>query len=136
MQVDCGVMHYNKLTDRVYTRDSRGFWVTETAAPIVQCGDVVVFYHKVEHLSIEEICLHGPNVISFQVVTGRRWCNIVGCYIAPSDALTIEDFIAAIRYLLYGAKLLVASNLNGNMEELERTPRSEAITGEKIWRLV
>ena len=63
-----------------------------------QCGGVYIFYREAEHFAVEELCLHGLNVIRFQLVTGRwRW-HVVGCYIPPRDALTIEDIIAAIRY--------------------------------------
>ena len=47
----------------------------------------------------------------------------MGCYIAPRNALTIEDVIAAIRAQPYGADLLVAGNINSNLEDLEGAPR-------------
>ena len=52
---------------------------------------VAVFYCEVEHFSIKELFLHGLNVISFQLVTGRRQWHVVGCYIAPRYALAIEE---------------------------------------------
>ena len=51
----------------------------------------------------------------------------MGCYISPSDASTIEDVAVTIRYQPYGAKLLVAGDLNANLLELEGTPQAEAI---------
>ena len=61
------------------------------------------------------------------MVTGRRRWHIVGCYIASSNASTIEDVIADIRAWPYWYKLLAARDLNANLEELEETPRAEAI---------
>ena len=77
-QVDCGVPQDIKLTNKVYTRDSRGFWVTVAAAPSAHYGGITFFYCKAENFAIEKLRIHGPNVIIFQLMTGRwRW-NCVG----------------------------------------------------------
>ena len=47
----------------------------------------------------------------------RNLLYVVGCYIAPSDASTIEYVAAAIRDKPYRTKLLVAGNLNANLAE-------------------
>ena len=41
-----------------------------TEAPSLQCGGVAVLYREADHLSLEALCLRGPNVVSFQLVTG------------------------------------------------------------------
>ena len=99
VQVDCGVLKETKFTDRVYTRESSGFWVTETAtaAPSAHCVGVAVFCRKSDYFAIEELRLHGPNVVSFQLVIWRRRWHAAGCYIFPSDTSAIEDVVAAIR---------------------------------------
>ena len=56
--------------------------------------------------------------------------HIVGLYISPSDASTIEYVAAAIRAWPCEAEILVAGDLNVNLAELEGTPRGEAITDE------
>ena len=66
-------------------------------APIAHRGGVAVFYCKAEHFDVNELCLHGLNVITFQLVAGRQWWHVVGCYLAPSNASAIEDIAAAIR---------------------------------------
>ena len=96
-QVDCGVFQETKLTKTFYTREASGFWVTATEAPSAHRGGIIFFYRKAEHFTVEELHLHGPNVITFQLVTGRRRWNVVGCYIASSDASAIEDVDVAIR---------------------------------------
>ena len=55
------------------------------------------FYREAEHFVVKELCLHDLNIISFHLVTGRRWWHVVGCYLAPSDTSTIEDVASAIR---------------------------------------
>ena len=61
-------------------------------------GGVAIFCCKVEHSAIKKLRLHGPNIISFQLVMGGRRWYVVGCHIYPSNSLTIEDFAEAIRY--------------------------------------
>ena len=129
-QVDCGVPQDIKLTNKVYSRDSRGFWVKATAAPSAHRDGVTVFYHEAEHFATEELRLHGTNNLRFQLVTGRRRQHVAGCYIAPIDASIVEDITAAIRARTYGAELLVSGDLNVNITEPEGTPRGEAIADE------
>ena len=101
-------------------------------APSAHRGGVTIFYRKSDHFAIKELRLHGPNFISFQLVTGRcRW-HAVGCYIAPSNALTIEDVAAVIRDRPYGTKILVAGDLNANLAEPEVTPQGEAIVDKLV----
>ena len=104
-------------------REASGFWVMEKEVPSSHHGSVVIFYREADHFAIEEFHLHGPNIISFQLMTGRQRWNVMGCYIAPNDASTIEDVTADIRYLPCMAELLMAGNLNANLAEPEGTPR-------------
>ena len=71
-KVDVVVMQETKLIDGVYTRESSGFWVMATEAPSAHCGGVAIFYCKTEHFATKELRLYGPDVIRFQLVTGRR----------------------------------------------------------------
>ena len=96
-QVDCGVFQETKLTKIFYTREASGFWVTATEAPSAHRGGIVILYRKAEHFTVEELRLHGPNVITFQLVMGRRQWHVVGCYIDSSNASNIEDVNVAIR---------------------------------------
>ena len=76
--VDCGVFQEMKLKKGVYAHESRGFGVMATEAPSAHRGGVVIFYREAEHFAVEEICLHDPNVTSFNLVTGRRRWHVVG----------------------------------------------------------
>ena len=71
--------------------------MTATADPSAHRGGIAIFYRKAEHFATKDLRLHGPNFISFQMVMGGRQWHVVGCYIAPRYASTIEDISAAIR---------------------------------------
>ena len=60
-----------------------------TKALIVHRGGEEIFYRKAEHFVVEELCLHGPNVVRFQIVMGRQRWHVVGCYLSSINALTI-----------------------------------------------
>ena len=78
-------------------KESIRFRVMSTAAPSAHRSGITIFYSEAEHFAIEELRLHGPNVIRFQMVKGGWWWNIVVCYIDPINDLTIEGVVAAIR---------------------------------------
>ena len=95
-QVDCGVFQETKNTKIFYTRKASGFWVTATEAQSAHRGGFVIFYPMAEHFAVEELRLHGLNVITFQLVMGRQRWHVVGCYIVSRYASTIEDVNVAI----------------------------------------
>ena len=66
------------------------------ASSILHSGGVVVLYLESEYLFLEVIYLQCTNVVKFEIMMGRKRCNIVGCYIAPNDASTIEDDVVSI----------------------------------------
>ena len=61
---------------------------------------------------------YGPNVLSFEVVTGRRRWYIIGCYIAPDDARTIDRVVTALGYQPRGTALIVAGDFNTDLGEM------------------
>ena len=124
---DCLVIHETKLKDGVYTRGPIGFQVMVIVVPIYHHGGVAVFYREAEHFTIEEIRIHGLNIISLHMVMGRRWWHIVEWYISPSNTSNIEDVVVSIRSWPNGAELLLARNITANLEEPEVTLQLEAI---------
>ena len=70
--IDLGVFQDTKCTDGVYTRTSAGYHVVTTEAPSRHCGGVALFYREGSKFAVEEVRTYGLNVISFEVVTGRR----------------------------------------------------------------
>ena len=87
--IDLGVFQETKCTDRIYTRESAGYRVVATDTPSRHRGGVALFYRPSAQFAVEEVREYGPNVISFEVATGRRRWYIIGWYIAPDDARTI-----------------------------------------------
>ena len=81
----------------------------------MHCGRISVFYRKAEHFTIEALRLHRPNVFSFQIASdGQRW-NVVGRYIVPDNASTIEAVVSAIIQRHRGAEMLVAGDFNTDL---------------------
>ena len=70
---------------------------------------------------------YGPNVISFKVVTGRRRWYIIGCYIAPNNARTIERVVTALGDQPRGTALIVAGDLNTDLGEIASNGRGTEI---------
>ena len=87
--IDMGFMQETKITNGVYTRASAGYRVVATDAPSRHRGGIAMFYREGAGFAVEEVRQYGPNVLSVEVVSGRRQWFIVGCYIAPDDAQTI-----------------------------------------------
>ena len=53
--------------------------------------------------------------------------NVVGCYILPNDASTIEDIIMVIIRRTRGAELPVVKNFDTNLADPERPMRTDEI---------
>ena len=67
--------------------------------------------------------------MSVEVVSGRRRVYIVGCYIAPDDAQTIERVVKAMKDKPAGSALIVAGNLNTDLGEVEGDRRGDGDLG-------
>jgi exonuclease III len=94
--VDLGVLQETKLTDGVYTRWSSEYHVHATDAPSTQQGGVALTHRDTDLFQVEAVQTFGPNVISWQLVTGKRRWYVVGCYIPPTCTTTIEQVQQAI----------------------------------------
>ena len=125
--LDMGIMQETKITDGVYTRTSAGYRVVATDAPIRHSGGIAMFYRDGAGFAVEEVRPYGPNVISFEVVTGRRRWYIIGCYLAPDDARTIERVVTALGDQPRGTALIVAGDLNTDLGDMECDGRGAEI---------
>ena len=76
---------------------------------------------------MEAVREYGPNVMSFELATGARRWYIVGCYLAPNDTLTIDRVIAAPKDRPKGTALVVAGDLNKELEDPENDRRGPEI---------
>ena len=73
---------------------------------------------------------YGPNVISFEVATGRRRWYTIGCYLAPDDARTIERVVTALGEQPRGTALIVAGDLNTDLGDMACDGRGMEIAAE------
>ena len=76
---------------------------------------------------MEAFQANGENVVIFQLESGDRRWYIVGYYLAPDDALTIEDVVSAIGKQTWGAVLLVVRDFNTELAALEGQDRENKI---------
>ena len=130
--IGLGVFQETKFTGGVYERDSEGYRVAATKAPIPHRSSVAIFYCEAEHFTFEVLCFHVPNVFRFQMATRQQRCHVEGCYIAPGDASTIEDAVAAIIRQPRGDDLLMAEDSNTNLAEPEGTTCAEEVAAAKV----
>ena len=126
--LDMGIMQETKITVGVYTRASAGYRVVATDAPSRHRGGIAMFYREGAGFAVEEVRQYGPNVLSFEVVSGRRRWYIVGCYVAPDDAQTIDRVVTALGDQPKGTALIVAGDLNTDLGEMECDRRGAEIS--------
>ena len=74
--INLGVFQETKCTDGIDTRASAGYRIVATDALSRHRGGVALFYREEANFAVEEVRTYGPNVLSFEVVTGRGRCNI------------------------------------------------------------
>ena len=72
---------------------------------------------KLFKFEVEAIREYGPNVLSFEVVTGARRWYIIGCYLAPDATETIERVVTALVDRPKGTALIVAGDLSTDLED-------------------
>ena len=77
-----------------------------------------MFYREGAGFAVEEVRQYGTNVLRIEVVSGRRRWFIVGCYIAPDEAQTIERVVKALKDKPPGSALVVAGDLNTDLGEM------------------
>ena len=79
--VDLGVLQETKLTGGIYSKYSKGYNVLATDAPSAWKGGVALFWREGDLFEVEEQQNRGPNVITFELVTGKERFFVVGAYI-------------------------------------------------------
>jgi hypothetical protein len=72
MNIDIGILEETKITNDCYTNNCFGFEVIATEAESVFQGGIALVYRPSAYWTIETINRYNPNVISFELVTGKR----------------------------------------------------------------
>ena len=85
MNTNIAVVQETKLSEGKHTRLSSGYAVMATDVKSARFGGVALLWEESELYELEEAKARGPNVISFEIVTGTDRYYVVGCYIPPSD---------------------------------------------------
>ena len=110
---------------RIHDITPTTLWWWDTCA-YPQSGSTPI-YRTPPLFAVEAIQEYGPNVMSFEVATeARRW-YIIGCYLAPDDTSTIERVVATIRDRPKGTALVVAGDLNTDLEDSDNDWRGTEI---------
>ena len=97
-------------------------------APSQHHGGVVIFYQESPLFAVEDHHKHGLGVVMFQLDMGYRCWFIMGFYLAPEDASSIEHISGATEHLPCGVVLMVVGDLNANIADPESNRRYKAIT--------
>ena len=83
------------------------------------CGDVRLVVRETKRFTVENAKVEGPNVLSFQMLTGKneRW-HAVGCYFPPSDkeGEARRLAMAALDAAPEGTKPLLIGDLNSDLD--------------------
>lgn len=129
MNVDLGILTEAKLTDGIYTRFSSGYHVCATTARSHSQGGIALFYRDSPYWQVESVKRYGPNVMSFQLVTGGIRIAAVGAYIPPADLSTLEFVNRALDDLPQGQQPLLLGDLNVDLDD-PRDERAQSIAAD------
>ncbi len=121
MGVNFGIVLETKSTKGVYTHWSSGYHVRATPAPSAWQGGISLFWRASDLYEVEEVELHGPTVLSFELVLGATRYYIVGCYILPNNLTTLTHVEQAWMACPKGCLPIVLGDLNINLT----APRDE-----------
>jgi hypothetical protein len=127
MGVDFGNLLETKLTKGMYTCWSSGYHVQATHVLSAWQGGISLFWRASDLYEVEEVELHGPNVLSFQLVSGATRYYIVGCYILPNNLTTLTHVEQAWMACPKSCLPIVLGDLNINLAAA-RNKQDETIT--------
>ena len=120
-----------KIKDAKFaTRKWAGYDILTASAGTAKCGGIALLVMENDAFTIENEKVVCPNVISFEMVTGRhkRWL-VVGCYLPPSDkeGETQRMVIAALEDRPVGTCPIVVGDLNSDLD-FPRDRREEILS--------
>ena len=119
---DIAFLQEVKIKDPKFaTKRFDGYEIRTAAAGTARCGGVALLVRENNEwaFTVENEKVVGPNVISFELVTGRhkRWF-VVGCYLPPSDkeGATQRMVIDALENRPKGTCPMLIGDLNANLD--------------------
>jgi hypothetical protein len=72
MGVDLGILLEIKVTDGIYTQKLSGYSVAASNAPSAHQGGIALFWQPNKLYEVKDWQIHGPNVLTFVLVTGSQ----------------------------------------------------------------
>jgi hypothetical protein len=127
MGVGCAVITKTKLTDARYPKHIEGYHVIALEATSPQQGGIALLWTAGhQDFEVEAVKIVSPNVLTFQLVTGRVQFFVIGAYIPPTDTMGVDALRAAWATCHSSCKPLLLGDLNIDFGS-PRTSREEAI---------
>ena len=117
--MELGFFQETKFTVRIQTCKLEGYHVLAADAPIWYHRLAALFFRDTYHFQVKVFHPHRPNVTSFQLASRRGRWFILGYYLAPYDASTINSNVIDVIQCPGGAGLLVARDFNADLAALE-----------------
>ena len=118
MNMDVTILTETKLPLH-NTFKSSGYDITHTGARSNSIGGVALCVRPSSWFHVEGTKVHGHNVISTQLVTGRKRWLIIGAYIPPSenDHSTVQQIYAAATHAeKYNIPIILIGDLNIDLD--------------------
>ena len=113
--LDLVVLQDTNFIYGVYTHELASYSVVSMGAPIRHCSGVAVFRRVLPRFSVKALQQFGTNVVIFHLVKGGQQWYIIGCYLFPNEASTIECVLVVVGKLPCWSELLVAGNFNADL---------------------
>ena len=126
--VDLGLLQGTKSFGGLYAQESAGFCIVVYGGLSRHRRGMTPFYKYLLFFVVEYQQQHGPNIIRFQILPDKIRCHVVGCYLAPHNASTLEVVTAAIGHRPRDAEILVIRKFNIDLELPDGNEHKKEIT--------
>ncbi len=122
IRIGVAVLTETKFVDDRYPKTATGYTIMSSKAASCSQGGVALAWREDNlKFEVESVLFHGPNTLTFQLMTGDKQIYVMGTYIPPNCTRGVEDIRRAAEACPVGCKLLVIGDLNINV----RFPRDE-----------
>jgi len=116
LDVSIAVLQATKVANGLHICFSSGYSVIASKAISRHRRGVALVWREGNAYEVEETRFYGPNVMTFQLVTGADQYYVVRCYIPPFNRTTLDDVRTAWGHCPSGARPLLVGDLNVNLE--------------------
>jgi exonuclease III len=129
MNMDFAILTETKLQDGIHAKYYQGYEIEATNAKSKHQGGVALIWKEGASHGIESIRHHGPDVLSFELVTGSfRWL-VIGAYISPNlDGKEECNYILQARNQRPRLPIIISGDLNVDLEKDNQDERSQRIS--------